>query len=209
METKSKRLSVLSEAEQEALYGLPDFDDGQQLDFLSLSEGELALANTRPDMAAQVYCIVQIGYFKAKQIFFRFGWDDIEDDAAFVLTRYFQGEPFERKAITDHEYYTQRKLIAELFGFRLWSGEFSPQLAHRSAQIVRRDVTPSFVAAELVVWLHERNIVRPAHTTLQDVISEALSAERHRLGDLLERTLDDAGKAALAQLIVHLSLIHI
>ena len=202
METKSKRLSVLSEAEQEALYGLPDFDDGQQLDFLSLSEDELALANTRPDMAAQVYCIVQIGYFKAKQIFFRFGWDDIEDDAAFVLTRYFQGEPFERKAITDHEYYTQRKLIAELFGFRLWSGEFSPQLAHQSAQIVRRDVTPSFVAAELVVWLHERNIVRPAHTTLQDVISEALSAERHRLGDLLERTLDDAGKAALAQLIV-------
>lgn len=27
MTTKSKRLTVLSEAEHEALYGLPDFDD--------------------------------------------------------------------------------------------------------------------------------------------------------------------------------------
>jgi hypothetical protein len=55
--------------------------------------------------------------------------------AAFVLTRYFHGEAFERKAITKHEYYTQRKLIAELFGYRLWSGDFLPQLAtsqHRS-----------------------------------------------------------------------------
>ncbi|EPN27873.1 hypothetical protein PSA5_14380 [Pseudomonas syringae pv. actinidiae] len=35
---KNKLISVLSDAEQEALYGLPDFDDGQRLEFLSLSE---------------------------------------------------------------------------------------------------------------------------------------------------------------------------
>jgi len=35
MTAKSKRLSVLSEADREALYGLPDFDDGLQLGFLS------------------------------------------------------------------------------------------------------------------------------------------------------------------------------
>ena len=74
MTAKSKRLTVLSEAEQEALYGLPDFDDGQQLDYLSLSEAELALASSRPSLHAQVYCILQIGYFKAKQAFFRFEW---------------------------------------------------------------------------------------------------------------------------------------
>jgi len=44
MATKSKRLTLLSDAEQFALYGLPDFDDGQQLEYLSLSEAELALA---------------------------------------------------------------------------------------------------------------------------------------------------------------------
>ena len=42
MKAKSERLTVLSDAEQEALYGLPDFDDAQRLEYLALSETELA-----------------------------------------------------------------------------------------------------------------------------------------------------------------------
>jgi len=83
---KSDRLSVLSDAEQEALYGMPDFDDGQQLEYLSLSEIELALACSRPGLPAQAYCAMQIGYFKAKHTFFRFTWNDARDDRAFVLS---------------------------------------------------------------------------------------------------------------------------
>ena len=202
MTTKSKRLTVLSEAEHEALYGLPDFDDSQQLDFLALSEAELALATSRPGIPAQVYSILQIGYFKAKQSFFRFGWLDVEDDAAFVLSRYCQGEAFEHKTITDHELYTQRRLIADLFGYRQWSGECIPQLAKQAAQITLRDVTPGFVATELIVWLNQHKIVRPAYTTLQDLISDALSTERRRLADLLGEVIDEPTKAALTQLLV-------
>ena len=202
MTAKSKRLSVLSEAEREALYGLPDFDDGQQLGFLSLSEAELALATSRPDIPAQVYCILQIGYFKAMQSFFRFDWLDVEDDVVFVLSRYCQGETFKRKTITDHEHYTQRRFIADLFGYRQWSGELFTQLAKQATDIARRDVTPGFVAAELIVWLNRHKIVRPAYTTLQDIVSDALSTERRRLGGLLAQVLDDAAKAALGQLLV-------
>ncbi|MCP4403690.1 MAG: DUF4158 domain-containing protein, partial [bacterium] len=95
MTSKSERLAVLSDAEQFALYGLPDFDDGQRLDYLSLSESELALACSRLGLHAQAYCALQIGYFKAKHAFFRFTWDDAQDDCAFVLTRYFNGQAFE------------------------------------------------------------------------------------------------------------------
>jgi hypothetical protein len=63
---KNKLLTVLSDAEQYALYGLPDFDDRQQLEYLSLSEAELALTSRRPGLHAQVCCVLQIGYFKAK-----------------------------------------------------------------------------------------------------------------------------------------------
>ena len=102
---KSERLTVLSEAEQVALYGLPDFDDEQRLDYLSLSESELALANSRPSLCAEVYCALQIGYFKAKHAFFRFTWDEVQADCAFVLVRYFSDRAFEPQAITKHEHY--------------------------------------------------------------------------------------------------------
>ena len=35
MISKNKLLTILPDAEQYALYGLPDFDDGQQLEYLS------------------------------------------------------------------------------------------------------------------------------------------------------------------------------
>ena len=202
MTAKSERLTVLSDAEQDALYGLPDFDDAQRLQYLALTETELALASSRPGLHAQVYCLLQIGYFKAKHAFFRFDWSEVEDDCAFVLSRYFHGEAFDFKPVTKHEHYTQRERVAELFGYQLWAADFLPQLGQQATQTVRRDVTPGFVAAELIVWLNEHKIIRPGHTTLQELISETLSAERWRLGGLLAQALDDAAKAALAQLLI-------
>jgi hypothetical protein len=114
MAAKNRLLTVLSEAEQYALYGLPDFDDAQRLEYLALTETELALTVSRPGSHAQVYCVLQIGFFKAKHTFFRFGWSDVEDDLTFVLSRYFNGESFERRAITKHEHYTQCRQIAKL-----------------------------------------------------------------------------------------------
>ena len=136
MSNKNKLLTVLSDAEQEALYGLPDFDDTQRLEYLALTETELALASSRPGVPAQVYCILQIGYFKAKHAFFRFDWSEVEDDCAFVLSRYFDGESFARKAITKHEHYTQREQIAKQFGYRPWAADFLPQLAQQTTQTV-------------------------------------------------------------------------
>ena len=98
MSNKNKLLTVFSDAEQEALYGLPDFDDAQRLEYLALTESELAFASRPP--ACRPHCVLQIGYFKAKHAFFRFDWHEVEDDCAFVLSRYFHGEAFERKAIT-------------------------------------------------------------------------------------------------------------
>jgi Domain of unknown function (DUF4158) len=91
---KNGLLNVLSDAEQYALYGLPDFDRRQQLTYLSLTGPELALATSRPGIHAQACCVLQIGYFKAKHAFFRFAWDDVTEDLAFVLTRYFRDQTF-------------------------------------------------------------------------------------------------------------------
>jgi TnpA family transposase len=202
MTTKSERLTILSDAEQEALYGLPDFDDAQRLEYLALSEVQLALASSRPGLHAQIYCVLQIGYFKAKHTFFRFDWNEVEDDCAFVLSRYFHGETFERKLITQYEHYTQRERVAGLFGYRLWKADFLPQLGKQATQTVRRDVTPGFVAAELIVWLGEHKIIRPGYTTLQELISKTLSTERQRLSGLLAEALEDETKVALSQLLV-------
>ncbi len=114
----------------------------------------------------------------------RFNWDEVEDDCAFVLSRYFHREAFDCKPITKHEHYTQRELVAELFGYQLWAADFLPRLGQQATQTVRRGVTPRFVAAELIAWLNKHKIIRPGYTTLQELISETLSTEHRRLGGL-------------------------
>ncbi|HHZ7293535.1 TPA: hypothetical protein ACWLW2_003804 [Morganella morganii] len=61
MSNKNKLLTVFSDAEQEALYGLPDFDDAQRLEYLALTESELAFASSRPSLQAQVGGTAEFG----------------------------------------------------------------------------------------------------------------------------------------------------
>ena len=198
---KSERLAVLNNAEQEALYGLPDFDDAQRLEYLALDESELALACSRQGLHAQIYCILQIAYFKAKHLFFRFGWSDVKDDCNLILSRYFHGEPLPDQPPTKHERYAQREKICALYGYRPWSSTLSSQLEYQSIHIVRRDVTPGFVATELIIWLNEHKIIRPGYTTLQELVSRVLSDERLRLERILAEQLDDTTIAGLDKLI--------
>ncbi len=198
---KSERLAVLNSAEQEALYGLPDFDDAQRLEYLALDESELALACSRQGLPAQIYCILQIAYFKAKHLFFRFGWNDVKDDSNFILSRYFHGESPPDKSPTKHERYAQREKICALYGYRPWSSSLYSQLEQQATHIVHRDVTPGFIATELIIWLNTHKIIRPGYTMLQELVRQVLSDERQRLGRILTEQLDDATIADLDKLI--------
>jgi Domain of unknown function (DUF4158) len=196
-----EHLTIVSEAEKSALYGLPDFDDFQRAEYFALSAEELALAQQRDGLPAKITCILQIGYFKAKQAFFPFRLADIPgEDIAFLMRHYFPGQAFRPKPVRKEEYYRQRKEILRLFGYRFWSREFLPRLGARAAQLVMRDVTPAFVLTELIALLRQEKIVRPGYHTLQAVISEALAAERRRVSKIIERALDRDAQAALEEL---------
>ncbi|HFD3737944.1 TPA: Tn3 family transposase [Pseudomonas aeruginosa] len=201
MANKNKLLSILSNAEQEALYGLPDFDDAQRMEFIALDECELALVNSRKGLHAQLFCILQIAYFKGKHLFFRFTWNDVLDDCHFVLSRYFPGNSLPKKTPSKYERYAQREKICALYGYQPWSSSLSSQLEQQAVHIARRDVTPNFIATELIIWLNDQKMIRPGYTTLQELVSRALSDERKRLGCILNDTLDDATIADINKLI--------
>ena len=203
MRALDEHLTIVSEAEKSALYGLPDFDDFQRAEYFALTTEELALAQQRDGLHGKIACILQIGFFKAKQAFFPFRLADIPgEDIAFLMRRYFPGQAFRPKPVRKEEYYRQRREILRLFGYRFWSREFLPRLEARAGQLVMRDVTPAFILTELIALLRQEKIVRPGYHTVQAVISKALAAERRRLSEVVEKALDRKAKAALQQLLV-------
>lgn len=200
---RSKRLTVLSEAERLALYGLPNFDGFQRTEFFAMTEAERALAFQRQGLTEQVYCLLQLGYFKAKQAFFSFSLKGIPpEDLAFLLQRYFHGQALATRRLHDSEFYAQRKEVAALFGYRLWSDSDLPILLEKATLLARTDVTATFLLTELMQFLNGKRIVRPSYTTLQTLISDALTVERQRLEQRVDVALDDAGCTALQKLLV-------
>lgn len=199
----SKRLTVLSEAEKHALYDLPDFDDFQRAAYFAMTAAEYALAFQRTATLTQLYCLLQIGYFKAKHVFFRFALHDVsQEDITFLMQRYFQGMTLTLQPLPLKEYYLQRNGIVQLFGYRLWVEGDRAILLDKATQLTRRDVTPTFILTELMVFLHAQKIVRPGYTTLQTIIGDALTAERRRLEHMVNSALDETARTHLQQLLV-------
>lgn len=183
----NERLTILSEAEKTALYGIPSFDDFQRIEFLAMTEAERSLALQRRGILKQVYCLLQIGYFKAKQAFFQFSLDDVPpEDVTFLLQRYFPGKTLTMEPLSAKEYYAQRREIVALFGYRLWTDNDLPTLSNKAKLLARTDVTPTFLLAEMMVFLIGQRIVRPGYSTLQTIIRDALSGERERVEQLVE-----------------------
>ena len=178
---------MLSPAERQALYGLPDFDDFQRAEFFAFTEAERALAERRKGPVEHLHCLLQIGYFKAKNAFFNFARKRCRPRTwPFWLNVTFPANSVTLQPLAEYEQYTQRAEIAKLFGYRLWSGTDRPTLVETAALLARRDVTPTFILIEILAFLKARKIVRPGYTTLQSIISDALTAERRRLGELIE-----------------------
>lgn len=201
MKAANKRLTILPEAAKAALYDIPDFDDEQRLVYLNFSADELALVNNRPGLADKVYCAIQIGYFKAKNLFFRLTWEDAQDDIAFILKQYFQSSYLLSINITDYEYYAQCKEIALFFNYQRWSKDKAGLIKKQVKQILYRDINIQFIIMELISFLKEKKIVRPGYTTLQTIISESLKEERDRLKHIIHSNLKEQDKLAINKIL--------
>jgi len=200
---RGERLTILSEAEKTALYGIPHFDDFQRLEFFAMSDAERSFALGRKSFLAQVYCLLQIGYFKAKQAFFQFTLDNVpQEDVHFLLQRYFPGQELAHAPLHTSEYYVQRNKIVAMFDYRMCSDDDLPILRGKAKLLARTDVTPTFLLAELMVFLIGQRIVRPGYSTLQTIIRDALTAERERLEQLVDAALTTETRHLLAQLLV-------
>lgn len=199
---KNKRLHIFSQAEIFAFYGIPDFNSQQRKEFFSFTENELVLIKNNQQEHINLYCSLQLAYFKAKKIFFQLSWEEIDKlDLEFVTHHYFDNKQITKKYITKHQHYCQRNMIVYFFGYKPWNTTFLPLLLEEAKQIIKRDLNPNFIARELIIFLQNNKIVRPGLTTLQDIVSQSMNSERVRINKALLGELNDEHKLIIENLI--------
>ena len=190
--TTDKNLNIFSDIEKFALYGFPDFNYQQRKKYFCFSDDELAVIMQNVQVHINVYCALQIGYFKAKKMFFQVDFADIPtEDLEFVTHHYFHGRKLLSNIISNYEYYAQHKKITKFFGYQSWSKQFLDILSKQADTIIKRDISPNFIARELIAFLDEIKVVRPAYTPLQIIVSQSLTNERKRIYEILNIELNE------------------
>lgn len=79
-----KRLHILDDEEIEALYGRPCFTGDERTNVFTLTQPEKDLLASFTHIPIQLYFILQLGYFKTKQLFFTFTFDDVVEDVTYL-----------------------------------------------------------------------------------------------------------------------------
>lgn len=203
MKSYSKRLTILSEEKRFALYALPDFNEKQQNEYFAFTKEENETIFLRSSPSEQLYCALQIGYFKAKQIFFCLLWSDVPtEDIEFLITQYFDNKHFPLELITKHEYYAQVNQILKLYNYNSWSTEYIEHLYSQIVKTFRKDMNINFILAELLQFMHNRKIIRPGYSTLQKIISKAVNDEYRRLDDIMTNSVNDESRKMIEKLLV-------
>jgi hypothetical protein len=181
MDNPGKRIAILSRDEIETLYGRPRFTQDERGEYFSLSPAEQAVLEQLRFINAKVYFILQLGYFKARNMFFVFEPPEATEDIRFIRERYFPSFRDAAPVITKVTRLKQQRMILKLADYRDWNSEKQAALNARARQAAAVCGKPIYVFRELMHYLAEQRIVAPGYSTMQDIIGGAMAYEQRRL----------------------------
>ncbi|SRR5581483_665681 len=198
-----KRLHILGDEEIEALYGRPCLSGEDRTKAFTLTQPEKdPLASFTP-ISLQLYFLLQLGYFKAKQLFFTFTFDDVIEDVTYFLARYFPETPRpDLRMPNKRTILKQRHQILKLFSYRLCTPTDRQNLWIHAQHAARISSKPIYILRELLRSLAEQRLVKPGYTFLQEeLVGKAITAEGKRLTTILHTLLSDSERLALDTLL--------
>ena len=182
-----KRFGLLSEEDIQELYALPDFNDEERQLYFEFKNVELDIADKYDDPVTWIYCALQIGYFKAKLQFFKFGFDDVVEDANHIKEKYFPELNIVQFGCVSKYYINkQKKEISLAFEYKPWSVEYEPTVKSHVCELLKHYPKSQNALRQLLNYFSEENIVMPNYRKLQDIFTYAYSKEHERLSKLIE-----------------------
>lgn len=199
---KEKRLKILSIDEIESIYNRPRFTDEERIEYFCLSQSEQELLELFRSIKSQVYFIIQLGYFRAKNLFFIFTLNEVEDDFKYIIKHYFNDRQIKFiKVIDKQTRLKQQKIILKLYNYRTCGKNERLELELKAKESAMVYSKPIYIFREMINHLIEKRIVLPGYSLMQDTVSSALIYERNRLINIMHSDLKKSEVEAFKELL--------
>jgi len=203
------RLTILTPEEINTLYALPSLDDEERAFLFTLEVDDRAIIDGfGGDTARKVNYILQLGYCRATHNFFTFSIQQVKPDVDFIMREYFPDEAYPKKQLPKNLHYRNRCVVMDRIGLQEADAGFQDKLAKEAKVLAKRHVLSRFVLEGLLSYCQQQQVIRPAYSSLQDIVSMALQEERRRLTNKLYTDADKGLRSQLDKLLNNDELFH-
>jgi TnpA family transposase len=202
MIVNQNRLSILTQSEIQDYFGIPRLTQEDREYYFELADNEVKLISENWPLNSKLYFVLQLGYFKARRMFFSFDIEAVANDVSYIIEMYFPYDAnHEFKVPSKQTRVNQQKIICQHFSFRRYDKHAGAELKDIARRIVRRSAKPIYILRELLSHLDKQRVAPPAYSTFQDLIGRCLSEERQRIGERLTRDLVPDIEAGLSDIL--------
>ncbi len=187
------RLTILTQDKIDSLYSIPRLDDEERSFLFSPDSDDLAYLDTLENNTAyKINYILQLGYYRAINIFFQFSFQKVKADVEFIRLHYFPNQPFPKKQISKKNHYLNRDQVMAKYNLKNPDSVFQQRLLKQAKILAKSHSLSRFILEGLLSYCQQQNVIRPAYSSFQYIVSTALKEECNRL---VNKMYTDAGKA--------------
>lgn len=118
-----ERIQLLSDEEIDAIYAIPIFNEAERTLYFELNECEKLLSKKYRTVKAQIYFIRMLGYFKAKQQWYRADLLKVNPkDTQHIMEKYFSTlSPLSSGEVDAKTYKKIKEDLLTALGYQNWS----------------------------------------------------------------------------------------
>jgi hypothetical protein len=157
-------LKILGNDEIRNIFDLSQLAHDERLLYFSLTEAEKEFLEQSRSFSAQVYFILQAGYFKARQMFFNFEFEAVREDVEYVLQSFFPGQNLNAaQTVAKNTRHKQQKFIINLSRFQLCGKNQRQLVKDKARKFAKISVKPIYIFREIVSFLQTENIILPGY----------------------------------------------
>ena len=197
------RVLVLTEAEQAAFYGPPNFTANDKRYFFALNDKERSIARKFLVRNQRCMFVVLLGYFKAKPVVLRPGYHAIKADLQYVSQRVFPGPGHRPFNLSQKENVRIYQRIFELCNYQRWNPNLhEKELTFYLNAQAKLWSEPRCLFDAAVEYLSNQRIVLPGYSTLLKLIGQAIINNQNDLINCLNESLSDVAKQAIDTILV-------
>ncbi len=200
-EPKTKRIHILSADEIKELYDRLVFNPAEREEYFTLDGDVLGMLYDLDKFEIKLYLIILIGYFRAKPVVPKFTLRDVKEDVNYICKTYFPDKKPKYSAIGKSTRFKLVDKMLSILGFRKLVKQQQKELVKRLRDIATICSYPDYMFDECLVFFGQKRIGLAGYTTLQDIITEALTAERQRTERILSKHMTDITHQRLKKIL--------